>query len=66
MRKRDTNNDGFLSFQEFMSDNHGSAPVPTTEHYTMEKDRFKNDFDLNGDQLLSKDEVLLWLIPNNV
>ncbi|CAL1273633.1 unnamed protein product [Larinioides sclopetarius] len=66
MRKRDKNKDGYLSFEEFIADNHGTAPVPTTEHYAMEKDRFTNDFDLNGDNKLSKEEVLIWLIPNNL
>ncbi|KAG8182677.1 hypothetical protein JTE90_012913 [Oedothorax gibbosus] len=66
MKKRDKNKDGFLSFEEFVSDTHGSAPIPTTEHYAMEKDRFKNDYDLNGDHLLDKKEVLLWLIPDNI
>lgn len=66
MRKRDQNKDGFLSFEEFMADHHGSPLVPTTEHYAMEKDRFTKDLDLNGDKKLDKEEMLLWLIPNNV
>ncbi|GIY49305.1 calumenin [Caerostris darwini] len=66
MRKRDKNKDGFLSFEEFIADNYGSSPVTTTEHFAIEKDRFINDLDLNGDHKLSREEVLIWLIPNNV
>ncbi|XP_054708745.1 reticulocalbin-2-like [Uloborus diversus] len=66
MRKRDRNQDGYLSFEEFVSDSYGSTPQPTTEQYIMEKDRFMTDYDLDGDNKLNKEEVLLWLIPNNV
>lgn len=66
MRKRDKDNDGFLSFDEFIADSYGTSPIPTTEHYIMEKDRFDNDFDADGDKKLNKEEVMSWLIPNNV
>ncbi|GFS49632.1 reticulocalbin-2 [Nephila pilipes] len=65
IRKRDKDKDGFLNFEEFVADHHGSPAVPTTEHYALEKDRFIKDFDLDGDKMLNKEEVLLWLIPNN-
>ncbi|XP_015928900.1 reticulocalbin-2 [Parasteatoda tepidariorum] len=66
MRKRDVNNDGFLSFEEFIADHHGQSPSENSENYAVEKDRFIHDFDLNNDSKLSKEEVLLWIIPNNV
>lgn len=66
MQKRDKDNDGFLSFEEFIADSYGASPVPTTEHYIMEKDRFDNDFDTDGDKKLNKEEVMSWLIPNNL
>lgn len=66
LRKRDKNKDGFLSFEEFVADNYGAKPVPTTEHYIIEKDRFSYDYDRDGDNKLNKEETLLWLVPNNV
>lgn len=66
MRKRDKNNDGYLDFDEFVADNYGDSLTEETENFVMEKDRFDNDFDVDGDKLLNKEEVKSWLIPNNV
>ena len=30
-----------------------------------EKDRFDNELDKNGDNVLNKDEILAWIIPSN-
>lgn len=65
MRKKDADEDGFLSFTEFVADVHGITPLPSTEQYIMEKDRFDNDLDLDGNKKLSKEEVMSWLIPND-
>uniref|UniRef100_A0A4Q8K3B0 Reticulocalbin-3 n=1 Tax=Liphistius thaleban TaxID=1905330 RepID=A0A4Q8K3B0_9ARAC len=66
MEKRDKDKDGYLSFDEFIADSYGAPPIPTSEHYIVEKDRFVNDFDQDKDGKLNREEVLLWLIPNNI
>lgn len=65
MAKRDKNRNGFLELHEFLTDNNGKPLDPKSEHYIVEKDRFKQDYDLNGDNRLDRKEALLWLIPDN-
>lgn len=65
MLKRDKDRDGYLSLNEFMSDIHGNPMSPKSENYLTEKDRFENDYDQDKDGKLNKQEVLLWIIPDN-
>ncbi|RWS01011.1 Reticulocalbin-2-like protein [Dinothrombium tinctorium] len=65
MDKRDVNRDGFLSFEEYVVDENGVAPEVNSETYIVEKDRFDQDYDLDKDGKLNKEEVLRWLIPDN-
>jgi len=65
MSKRDKNRNGFLEFHEFLTDVNGRPLDPKSEHYVVERDRFKNDYDLDGDNRLDRKECLLWLIPDN-
>ena len=65
MAKRDRNRNGFLELDEFLSDVNGKPLDPKSEHYIVERDRFKQDYDLDGDNRLNRKEALLWLIPDN-
>lgn len=65
MKKKDINNDGYLSLQEFLLDGNGRDFDANSEVYVIEKDRFENDYDKNKDGKLSREEVVNWLIPNN-
>ncbi|XP_053213339.1 reticulocalbin-2-like [Panonychus citri] len=65
MNKKDKDNDGYLSFVEFIRDDHGKVPEVSSETYIIEKERFENDFDLDKDGKLDKKEVLIWLVPDN-
>ncbi|XP_067141442.1 calumenin-A [Centruroides vittatus] len=65
MQKKDKNKDGYLSLEEYVANSNGKVSTLGSEDYIVEKDRFDTDYDKNRDGKLSKEEVLLWLIPNN-
>ncbi|RWS28595.1 calumenin-A-like protein [Leptotrombidium deliense] len=65
MNKRDKNNDGLLTFEEFVMDENGVVPQLKSETYVSEKERFDYDYDVDKDGKLNKKEVLRWLIPDN-
>lgn len=66
MIRRDKNKDGFIDLHEFMVDEKGLLPDPSSEVYVSEKDRFINEYDANKDGKLCRSEVLAWIIPDNV
>jgi len=62
LKARDTNGDGSINFQEFL----GSRGEGKDKEWLLtEKDRFDSELDKNGDNLLSKEEILAWIIPSN-
>lgn len=63
--RRDRNKDGFIDFNEFISDENGNIPDAKSTHFISEKDKFENEFDLNHDHKLDFEECLNWIIPNN-
>lgn len=65
MHKKDKNKDGYLSLEEYMINSNGRISSSNSEDYIVEKDRFDNDYDKDQDGKLNKEEVLLWLVPNN-
>lgn len=65
MKKKDRNKDGYLDKEEFLSDIHGTPSLPQSEHYLTEKERFDNELDIDKDGKLNKEEVRLWLVPDN-
>jgi len=62
LKARDKNGDGSIDFQEYLG-NRGEGK--DKEWLLTEKDRFDSELDENGDNLLSKEEILAWIIPSN-
>lgn len=62
LRDKDKNFDGKINFQEFIGDN---AKEHDKEWLITEKERFDNGYDLDGDGLLSNNEILSWVVPSN-
>jgi len=65
----DSDGDGRVSLVEFMAD-YMTKPTDGLEYYgddhvEQEKNKFKEDFDINGDGYLKGDELSLWLGPDN-
>lgn len=64
--EHDRDKDGFVSLAEFLGD---YRKDPGAEHdpewVTAEKDRFENDYDKDKDGKLNRQELLLWIVPNN-
>ncbi|CAN7943351.1 unnamed protein product [Ixodes pacificus] len=63
MKKKDADRDGYLSLEEFASED-ADKPL-TSEQFLVEKERFEMDYDRNGDKKLDKQETLNWLLPGN-
>ncbi|XP_053978823.1 reticulocalbin-2 isoform X2 [Hylaeus anthracinus] len=59
---KDTDKDGFISFQEFIGNR---AKTENKEWLLIEKDKFDYEHDKNGDGRLDSDEILSWLVPSN-
>ena len=62
LRDKDSDGNGELSFQEYVG---VRGQDKDKEWLIEEKDRFDNELDKNGDNVLSKDEILAWIIPSN-
>jgi len=67
LNEKDKNKDGYIDLKEFIGDDDGqSFKQPGTEWYTTEKSRFNDEYDLNHDGKLDRDEMRAWLTPNLV
>jgi len=62
LKDKDTDKNGELSFQEYVG---LRGQDKDKEWLIEEKDRFDNELDKNGDNVLNKDEILAWIIPSN-
>jgi len=62
LKSRDTDKDGVLSFQEYLGER---GEGKDKEWLLTEKDRFDTELDKNEDNLLSREEILGWIIPSN-
>ena len=62
LEEKDDDKDGQLSFQEYVG---VRGKDKDKEWLIEEKDRFDNELDRNGDNVLSKEEIYAWIIPSN-
>lgn len=62
LRDKDTDNDGAISFQEFIGDR---GEHHDKEWLQVEKNKFDHDLDKNGDGKLEGNEILSWVVPSN-
>lgn len=62
LEKKDTDNDGYVNFQEFIGDR---GKYKDKEWLLAEKTTFDYEHDKNGDGRLDSDEILSWLVPSN-
>lgn len=62
LKEKDADLDGQLNFQEYVGER-GSGK--DKEWLISEKDRFDNELDKNGDNILNREEILAWIIPSN-
>lgn len=60
MRQKDADNDGLISFEEYLSDADSAEDYLATE-----KSMFDNEYDKNKDGYLDKEEMFAWVIPSN-
>ncbi|XP_053546394.1 reticulocalbin-2 [Bombina bombina] len=62
----DKDNDGFVSLEEYLGDYTRDPGMDVDPHWiVVEKDRFSNDYDKDGDGRLNPKELLSWIVPNN-
>jgi len=62
LEARDKDGDGSIDFQEYL----GSRGEGKDKEWLLsEKDRFDSELDKNEDNLLSREEILAWIIPSN-
>lgn len=62
LREKDTNQDGEISFQEFLGDR---AKDHDTDWLHIEKEKFDHEMDKNHDGVLKGNEILSWVVPSN-
>lgn len=69
--EKDRNKNGLIDFNEFLGEygrataiNIFLASKEDSEWYQVESDRFKNEYDLNKDGQLDRDEMRKWLVPD--
>lgn len=62
LRAKDTNNDGKISFQEYIGER---GKDQSKEWLMAEKERFDTDLDKSKDGFLDDAEIIAWVIPDN-
>jgi len=61
----DTDKDGKINLQEYLSDWHVPPNKNDEDFIELETDRFNDEYDRNKDGFLTGDELLFWLSPDN-
>lgn len=62
LRDKDSNKDGKIDFQEFVGE---TAKDQDKEWLLVEKEKFDESFDRDGDGILNNNEILGWIVPSN-
>ena len=62
LKEKDADKNGEVSFQEYIGDR---GKDKDKEWLIEEKERFDNELDKNGDNILSREEIIAWIIPSN-
>ena len=62
LKEKDTDKNGELSFQEYVG---VRGKDKDKDWLGEEKDRFDNELDTNKDNVLTKEEIMAWIIPSN-
>ncbi|XP_050530089.1 reticulocalbin-2-like [Daktulosphaira vitifoliae] len=63
----DLDDDKKITFDEFINNRGSNDPklLNDEEWIRVEKIKFEQEYDINGDGILDGEEILLWLMPNN-
>lgn len=62
LKEKDADKNGEVSFQEYIGDR---GKDKDKEWLLEEKERFDNELDKNGDNILNREEIIAWIIPSN-
>ncbi|XP_014343695.1 reticulocalbin-2 [Latimeria chalumnae] len=62
----DKDQDGFISLSEFLGDYKKDPTSADPEWLIVEKDHFEKDYDTNADGKLDPQELIPWVMPNNM
>ncbi|XP_058851269.1 reticulocalbin-2-like [Acipenser ruthenus] len=67
LEEHDRNGDGFISLNEYLGDYRRDPGAENDAEWTIvERERFENVYDKDQDGKLSPEELLNWVVPNNL
>ncbi|XP_063799630.1 reticulocalbin-2 isoform X2 [Pseudophryne corroboree] len=67
LEEHDKDGDNFVSLEEYLGEYTKDADVAEDPQWVIvERDRFVNDYDKDGDGKLNPTELLSWIVPNNI
>ncbi|KAM3922317.1 reticulocalbin-2 isoform 2-T2 [Leptodactylus fuscus] len=66
LEEHDKDGDGFVSLDEYLGEYSQDPATEDPQWLIIERDRFENDYDKDGDGKLNPTELLSWIVPNNV